>query len=704
MTKLILVIGVVNYSVAMAEETKNTKATSNSVTAENLATLQSISQAQVSPSGEFVAFTRSVPREIYVEKDGKNWSELYLVNNQGEERAFVTGKVNIKNIQWSKDGTLIYFLAKMHEEKFTALYQIAVDGGQAQKAITLTDTNINQYAVSSDNKKVALLAKPAKDKADKKLKTLGFKAEVYEEELTNQLLYVTELHSSEKVTTLGNNAIIPEPWPIKGSVSNVHFSPNGEDLLVKTQPTPLVDDKYMKSQWHIVDLASQQIKTSFTTLGKLGNAEFSYDGKYVAILGAKDQHDPALGRLYIANANSGIVANWLPNFNGHVRDFEWANSRNELIFIADIGSQSIIGNLKPGSSDYTTVVDVGAFIASNISISDSDKTVAIRANTALHPNEVFILRGGQHARLTDSNAWLTALPLGKQESITIKARDGIEIGGVLVYPLNYKEGQRYPLIISVHGGPESHVKDGWLTSYASPGQLAAAQNYAVFYPNYRGSTGQGVNYSMLGQNDYAGKEFDDLVDLKNHLVNIGLADDKKVGITGGSYGGYAAAWGATKLTKHFAASVMFVGISNLVSKFGTTDIPNEMHLVHARSYPWEKWQWYLERSPIYWAQQSQTPLLIMHGKADPRVHPAQSMEMYRYMKAQGKTVRLVNYPGESHGNKNAAARYDYNLRLMRWMDNYLKHDNKPMPAHDLPHADNLKTHAKSSASVATQNK
>lgn len=308
-----------------------------------------------------------------------------------------------------------------------------------------------------------------------------------------------------------------------------------------------------------------------------------------------------------------------------------------------------------------------------------------------------MLRDEKQTRLTHSNKWLNDVALAKQESITIKARDGIEIGGVLVYPLNYQQGQRYPLIMSVHGGPESHDKDGWLTAYSRPGQLAAAQGYAVFYPNYRGSTGKGVEYSKLGQNDYAGKEFDDLVDLKNHLVNIGLVNEKSVGITGGSYGGYASAWGATKLTKHFAASVMFVGISNQLSKFGTTDISNEMHLVHARSYPWDKWQWYLERSPIYWVEKSETPLLIMHGKADPRVHPAQSMEMYRYMKVHGKTVRLVYYPGEGHGNRRAAAKYDYSLRLMRWMDNYLKHDNKPMPAHELPHAEHLKLHKESKA-------
>jgi dipeptidyl aminopeptidase/acylaminoacyl peptidase len=673
---LAISLGLLTCSVATAEHV------SKVITAENLATLQSINQAQVSPSGEYIAYTRSVPREIYVEKDGKNWGELYLVNDKGVERPYITGDVNIKNIQWSTDGSLIYFLAKMNDDKFTSLYQIPANGGQAQKAVVLKDTNISNYALSSDNKKIAILAKKAKDESIKKLKDLGFKAEVFEEELTNQLLYVTDL-------TQSNKAISPEAWDIKGYVSDVHFSPTGKDLLIKTQPTALIDDKYMKSQWHIVDIAKKAVKTSFATEGKLGAAEFSYDGKYVALHGAQDKHDPANGRLFIANVDSGKISNWLPNFKGHVSDFEWSNKRNELFFIANIGTQSVVAKIKPGSNKYKTVVKAGKFIASNLSISNSDKTVVVKGNTAQHPNEVFMLRGKKQTRLTDSNTWLNDVALAKQESLIIKARDGVEIGGVLVYPLDYKEGQRYPLIMSVHGGPESHDKDGWMTAYSRPGQLAAAQGYAVFYPNYRGSTGKGVDYSKLGQNDYAGKEFDDLVDLKNHLVNIGLVNEKKVGITGGSYGGYASAWGATKLTKHFAASVMFVGISNQLSKFGTTDISNEMNLVHARSYPWDKWQWYLERSPIYWVEQSETPLLIMHGKADPRVHPAQSMEMYRYMKVRGKTVRLVYYPGEGHGNKRAAAKYDYSLRLMRWMDNYLKHDNKPMPAHDLPHAAHL---------------
>ena len=467
----------------------------------------------------------------------------------------------------------------------------------------------------------------------------------------------------------------------------MQWSPKAKTMLVKVQPTALIDDKYMKSQWHVFDLTSKKITNSFVTEGKLGTAEFSYDGKHVAIIGAEDKHDPATGRLYLAKVDEGTVTEWLPNFMGHVSDIEWANKSNTLFFTAHVGTQTKLASLKVGKTKAKTLVKAGKFIGANISVSDSDKSIAVRGDTPSHANEVYLVRskGKKVKRLTNSNPWLDDIKLAKQETISIKARDGIEIDGILIYPLDYKKGTRYPLIMTVHGGPESHDKDGWITRYSRPGQLAAAQGYAVFHPNYRGSTGKGVEHSKLGQNDYAGKEFNDLVDFKNHFVEIGLVDEKKVGITGGSYGGYASAWGATKLTEHFAASVMFVGISNQLSKFGTTDISNEMNLVHARSYPWDKWQYYLERSPIYWAGQSKTPLLIMHGKDDPRVHPAQSMELYRYMKVQGKTVRLVYYPGEGHGNRKTAAQYDYNLRLMRWMDYYLKDGGTGIPPYEIDH-------------------
>ena len=161
---------------------------------------------------------------------------------------------------------------------------------------------------------------------------------------------------------------------------------------------------------------------------------------------------------------------------------------------------------------------------------------------------------------------------------------------------------------------------------------------------------------------------------KTALVADGVADADRMGITGGSYGGYATAWSSTYNSEEFAAGVMFVGISNQISKVGTGDIPNEMYLVHARQWPWEDWQHFLEVSPIYYTDRADTPLLIMHGdgRHPRRSGPEPGAISLHQLRRPDTPLRLVRYPGEGHGNAYAASRYDYNLRMMRWFDTYLK--------------------------------
>jgi dipeptidyl aminopeptidase/acylaminoacyl peptidase len=355
------------------------------------------------------------------------------------------------------------------------------------------------------------------------------------------------------------------------------------------------------------------------------------------------------------------------------------------MFIGDEGVRTILGEVALDHPGRPNRHEGGPALTA-FDVARDGKSVALAAQTAVHPSEVFLWAPPERSprRLTNSNPWLAGIRLAPQEVVHFKARDGLALEGLLIHPLDEKKGERYPLILTVHGGPEGHYRDGWLTGYSDPGQLAAARGFAVFYPNYRGSTGRGVAFSKLGQGDPAGKEFDDLVDAVDHLVQSGLVDRGKVGVTGGSYGGYATAWCATRYSDRFAAGVMFVGISDLVSKAGTTDIPNEELLVHARRWPWEDWKLMLERSPIYYLDKARTPLLILDGKDDPRVHPSQSLVLYRYLNARGQApVRLVLYPGEGHGNRLAAHRLDYNLRMMQWMEHYLKGPGGAPPPYEI---------------------
>lgn len=646
------------------------------LTLEDIAKTSQVNTATISPDGNWIAYTKSKPRTPYVDDDGRAWSELYIVATQNPKlnKPFITGKVGIGNISWGKKSKKIYFTTKRNDDKKPSLYAIPVDGGEAQKVLSFNN-GVGKYSINHDGTKVIFISKPKQAAHVKDLKKKGFKAKVYEEGLRLNQLWLADLTKPEpkaKVVKFDKHLISAE------------FSPVNDNVLVRQTGTSLIDDVYMKSLYQVIDLKGN-VKSTFKTEGKLGKAAWSRDGKLVAFLGANDYNDPTAGALYVANAKTGSLYKRKSNENSHYMDLAWGNK--DLYFIEHKDAESQIVKADPAEKGaQTTVIDYGHSIQSSLSLSSND-TLVYKANTATHPNEIYVGKN----RLTDSNPWLKDIKFGKQEVFNYSARDGMSLQGVLVYPVNYKKGKRYPMIAFVHGGPEAHRSNGWNTRYSDPLQVVAGEGYFAFVPNYRGSTGRGDSFTRAGQHGYAGPEFNDILDGKLELVKKGMVDSDKVGITGGSYGGYATAWGATALSEHYAAGVMFVGISNQLSKFGTTDIPNEMNAVHARAWPWDDYQWMLETSPIFHVKKSKTPLLILHGENDTRVHPSQSMELYRYLKTLDQApVRLVLYPGEGHGNRKAAAQYDYSLRFMRWMDHYLKGKGGKAPSYDLKHEDRLK--------------
>jgi dipeptidyl aminopeptidase/acylaminoacyl peptidase len=629
--------------------------------------LKRVGSVKVSPNGQHIAYTLIVPRESRFEEDGKHHIELYVGSGSGNEkpRIFVAGNQRLGQITWDADSQYIYFIAQRHQDKYVNLYRIPVAGGEVSKVVS-AQTDIISFTIGNSGKIITYLAKRQDDDKIDKLAQRGFKANIFEESLINSQAFVV-LIDSPKTPHIRLR--------IKEHIRKLQYAPNSDRLLVLVAPTALVDDRYVASQYRIYypdGTLDKVIKID----GKLGMAQWSTDGKHIAIIAAADRNDPAVGRIYIVNANSGDVTQVIKNYPGHIKALKWTSAK-KILFIGNYRTQSELSELNLETLTVKTIFQKEKIVITAMDTDRSGSLVAAMVNSDAYPSEVAIITNHQMKRWSYSNSILQLLNKPKQTTISYKARDGVELDGVLIYPSNYSRKKRYPLIIMVHGGPENHISDGWLDKYSYPIKYAAARGFTVFLPNYRGSTGRGVIFSKLGQADYAGAEFNDLVDAIGHLANIGLINKRKVGITGVSYGGYASAWAATASTKHFAASVMLAGISDQISKFGTTDIPREMVQVHARSYPWERWQWMLERSPIYYTDKAKTPLLIVHGEEDTRVHSSQSLELYRYIKSRTKTpVRLVLYPDEGHGLKNSAAQLDYSIRLMRWMEFYLKGEKK----------------------------
>jgi dipeptidyl aminopeptidase/acylaminoacyl peptidase len=670
---------------AQAQAQAESAAPSDALSALDVVTLRAVGNAVIAPDGQQIAYTLNVPRTPFEGKDGAAWNELHLMGRDGSSRAFVTGEVNVGGVAWLPDGSALSYLAKRDGDDHRALYVIARDGGESRRLLSL-DAGIDGYAWSPDGSQVALLAEEAPDKAKKKLADQGFNQKVIEEGLENTHLWIAT------PAAIGAEQAEPRRIALDGTASALQWSPAGDRLAVALAPTPLIDDEYMKRQIHLIDVESGAVTATVDHAAKLGPVRFSPDGAQLAFLAGADIHDPADGRLMVvATATGGAPRDLLPGYPGQVESFAWVDA-GSILYAGSLGTAREIGRVSLDGTVTPVVApagESGAGIWGDLSVAKDGTTAALTGQSPTHPDELFrlSLAGGTPARLTDSNPRLADIRFAPQEVVAYTARDGQSLEGVLIRPRDEQPGRRYPLIMVVHGGPEAHYSNGWLTGYSVPGQLAAARGFAVFYPNYRGSTGRGVAFSKLSQGDPAGKEFDDLVDGVDHLVAAGLVDRDRVGITGGSYGGYASAWGATYYSERFAASVMFVGISNKISKVGTSDIPNELNLVHDRHWPWEAWQLMLERSPIYHAEKGRTPLLILGGEEDTRVDPGQSMELFRILKTLGKTpVRLVRYPGEGHGNRRAASRLDYNLRLMRWMEHYLQGEGgaPPPPEVDYP--------------------
>jgi len=645
------------------------------LTPEHVARLKSVTSAAVSPDGRHVAYVLAVPRVPGEDDNGSAWRELHVASTEGGSRPYVTGDVSVSGVEWTPDGRHVSYLAKRGDDEHACLYVIPVDGGESRRVLE-HETGIRSYTWSPDGDRVAFLAADEDEEAVEKLEKQGFDAEVYEE----QLHYVRVW-----IATPDDEEAEPRQLELEGNASELHWSPVGDELAVALAPTPLIDDHYMLRRVHVVDAESGEVLERFENPGKLGAIAWSPDGTRLAFVSAEDLNDPKEGRLMVAERGRGQFVDLLPAFRGHVSSIAWRDAET-LAFLADVGSTTALEEIRADGTERRTLVSAGARPLYGLTVARDGSVAAMTSDDPHHAPEAWALAfdGGGPRRLTDSNPWLADLRMAEQRVERYRARDGMELEGILIEPLDREEGVRYPLILVVHGGPEAHIRNGWLTRYSYPGQVAAARGFAVFYPNYRGSTGRGVEFSKAGQADYGGKEFDDLVDAVDHLVETGLVDRERVGVTGGSYGGFATAWCSTRHSERFAAGVMFVGISNHVSKSGTTDIPNEMYQVHARKRLWDDWQFFLERSPLYYVEQARTPLLILHGKEDPRVHPSQSLELYRQIKVLGETpVRLVYYPGEGHGNRRAAARYDYSLRSLRWFEHYLQGEGGDAPPHEL---------------------
>lgn len=659
-------------------------ADSEILTAAELLKIKTCRDAVLSPDQQWIAYTIQIGREA-ADKPGNSYTELHLYSvKERKSLPFITGKVNLTNVRWTLDGHDVSFLMKRGEDKFTQVWKIPVNGGEARR-VTRLKTDIESFEWLNDGEKKEKLLYIATDNPSPSETTLsekGYGFIYFEENLKHKNLFLLE--PGRQI-----NAENPKQLTRDITVWNFVVSPDGRRVAAAISPLPLTDHSYMFQKLHLLDLTTGKLEKLVDNPGKLGNFCFSPDGTKLAYNGALDLKDHAPSQLFSVDIASREQKNLTPkDFRGHVQKVFWTDPRH----IAYISGEGVWPRLSVTPCDggerkiiYDSSVTGIVFFDIHF-ISDLSHFVFSGQSTSV-PGDLYMFSTNRRLeRLTNLNPWLGMKKLGAQMPERYTARDGQEIEGLLILPTDYQAGQRYPLIVIVHGGPEGHYSNGWLSRYSEPAQVLAGKGYVVFLPNYRASTGYGYAFAIQGYKDPAGKEFDDIADGIQHLIAKGLADPERVGLGGGSYGGYAAAWFSSYYTELVRAVVMFVGISNVISKHGTTDIPYEELYVHSGDSLEKVWQFQLERSPVFHAHKCRSAVLIAGGADDPRVHPTQSMEYFRRLKMNGhKAVRLVQYPGEKHGNRKQPACIDLLYRTLQWYDWYVK-DKKPLTG-DLPPLD-----------------
>ncbi len=648
--------------------------------------LKRATTVEISPDGAWIAYTLNVPRAAE-EEAGSAWNELYLVSTTtGQIRPFLTGKVSVSTPQWSPDGKSIAFRMARGKDSKTQVWVIPVDGGEAVE-LTNAKSSVLEFRWDPSGKRIAYTAVAPQTAREKDMEKKGYGFTFYEENLRDRNLYLVTVeprNPAGEITQLTQGV----------SVWGFEWNHGGTVIAAAVSPLNLVDHSYMFQKIHTIDVATKAMRRLVDNPGKLGNFAWSPDDRFIVYNSALDRKDHNISQAFIADAGTGETRNLTePRFRGHVDWVGWQDA-STVLYRSSEGAWPTLSSVSANGGARKILLhgkDSGVIFDAP-SIASGFKRVAFPATAPDVPGDVYLWQPGQTApkRLTDSNPWIHARALARQEIVRYKARDGVEIEGVLYYPRDYKQGRQYPLIVNVHGGPESNHLNGWHTNYFMPSQVLANKGYLVFLPNYGASTGYGVEFALRGYQDAAGKEFDDIADGIDYLVSAGLADPARIGLGGGSYGGFAAAWFATYYTAKVRAVCMFVGISDLTSKRLTTDIPYEELYVHSGKPLEDAWDFSLKHSPIYYAKQSKTAVLIAGGAADTRVHPSQSIELYRALKLNGHpAVRLVQYPGEGHGNSMQPGRTDMLYRHLAWFDWYvrdLKPLNGPMPPLDISDA------------------
>ncbi len=378
-----------------------------------------------------------------------------------------------------------------------------------------------------------------------------------------------------------------------------------------------------------------------------------------------------LQRLVLFSRPSGESHELPPTFDEQPDLLGWSADSTRVFFAEARGATRVVYAM-PLDGPPTPVFEParGALVPGRLNAAGSALGFALEAWN--DPPEAYLLRIGERVpqRVSAANAAFARPPIGETKPITWKAADGLDIEGLLTYPVDYNPLKKYPLILVIHGGPAGVFQDTFLGRYGLyPYATFAARGYAVLRVNPRGSGGYGRTFRFANLNDWGGRDFLDLMAGVDHVISMGVADPDRLAVMGWSYGGFMTSWIVTH-SRRFKAAVVGAGVTDLWSFTGTSDIHGFLP-DYFGGEPWNNFDGYYNHSPMAFVKGVATPTLILHGEADVRVPTTQGYEFYNALKRQGVTAQMVVYPRTPHGPREPKFLLDIMRRHLDWVNRYV---------------------------------
>ncbi len=541
------------------------------------------------------------------------------------------------------------------DAKKMQLWWISADGGEAEP-LTNFAGGVRSFKWAHDGKRIGLLCTDAPGKAERARTLAKNDQAVIDHDYHYDRLWTLDVGKREARLLTAQDA----------NIDTLDWSPDDTAIVSRVSPTPRLDDYWRVSMVDVFDSTSGALKQTVERRSGYQEPVYSLNGSHLTYSrftprGITDIH-------VVRELSTGKEIRLEDKLKGTIAEVHWT-----------VGERLVVDDYV-GAHTESVMVDTALFdvarvtglppVALDLDVSRDGSMISFLGETPDQPAEVTVWRGNRMQVLTTSNPQRAAWSLGVEREVTWKSpKDGHVVYGVLSLPPGYLPGTRYKTAIHLHGGPEEAFTTGFSANWYNYAILLASQGYVVLQPNYRGSAGQEIAWTESDFQDAGVGDFADVMGGVDWLIAQGIADPKRMVISGWSFGGFLTSWAITH-TDRFKAGMAGAAVTDFFSMATTSDIsPN-----YLQSYLGElqvnRAQYDLH-SPVRYVENCHTPVLVLHGQADARVPLSQSQEFYHALHFLGREAEFVTYPREPHIFEEREHQVDSLTRMLAWFDQHL---------------------------------